>query len=99
MVGISYPGISQLFVGQTQPPHLAAIAPLSVIADTFRSTLYPGGIFNNGFASSVGAGAAERQQALRSGLGARHRRRRRPERRAVRGEPAPPAAEPRHPRS
>ena len=34
MVGISYPGISQLFVAATQPPHLAAIAPLSVIADT-----------------------------------------------------------------
>ena len=50
MVGISYPGISQLFVAQLQPPHLAAIAPLSVIADTFRGTLYPGGILNNGFA-------------------------------------------------
>ena len=60
MVGISYPGISQLFVGQTQPPHLAALAPLSVIADTFRSTLYPGGIFNNGFALSW---AKDRQNA------------------------------------
>ena len=50
MVGVSYPGISQLFVARTQPPHLAAIAPLSVIADTYRSTLYPGGIFNDGFA-------------------------------------------------
>jgi predicted acyl esterase len=60
MVGISYPGISQLFVGQTQPPHLAALAPLSVIADTFRSTLYPGGIFNNGFALSW---AIDRQNA------------------------------------
>jgi uncharacterized protein len=50
MVGISYMGISQLFVAQTQPPHLRAITPLSVIADTFRSTLYPGGILNTGFA-------------------------------------------------
>lgn len=50
MVGISYPGISQLFVAQTQPPHLDAITPLSVIADTYRSTLYPGGIRNEGFA-------------------------------------------------
>jgi predicted acyl esterase len=50
MVGISYPGMSQLFVAATQPPHLAAIAPLSVIADTGRGTLRPGGIFNNGFA-------------------------------------------------
>jgi predicted acyl esterase len=62
MVGISYPGISQLFVAQTQPPHLGAIAPLSVIADTFRSTLYPGGIFNNGFALSW---ARDRQSAGR----------------------------------
>ena len=50
MVGISYPGISQLFVAQTQPPHLAAIAPLSVISDPGRGTLYPGGILNDGFA-------------------------------------------------
>ena len=52
MVGLSYMGISQLFVAQTQPPHLRAITPLSVIADTFRSTLYPGGILNTGFAVS-----------------------------------------------
>jgi uncharacterized protein len=50
MVGISYPGISQLFVAQYQPPHLAAIAPLAVIANTAIGTLYPGGILNNGFA-------------------------------------------------
>lgn len=50
MVGLSYPGISQLFVAQLEPPHLASIAPLSVIADTGRGTLYPGGILNNGFA-------------------------------------------------
>jgi predicted acyl esterase len=52
MVGISYPGISQLFVAALRPPHLAAIAPLSVIADTGRGTLRPGGIYNNGFAKS-----------------------------------------------
>ncbi len=52
MVGISYPGISQLFVGQTQPPSLAALAPLSVLDDSYQATLYPGGIFNNGFALS-----------------------------------------------
>ena len=49
MVGISFPGITQLFVAKTQPPHLAAITPLSVLDDTY-DTLYPGGIFNNGFA-------------------------------------------------
>ena len=50
MVGISYPGISQLFVAQTQPPSLRAITPLSVNDDSYRGTLYPGGILNTGFA-------------------------------------------------
>ena len=59
MVGISYPGIEQLYVARTQPPHLAAITPLSVIDDTYRGTLYPGGILNTGFAVSW---AAERSQ-------------------------------------
>jgi predicted acyl esterase len=49
MMGISYGGISQLFTAATQPPHLAAIAPLSVIDNT-QTTLYPGGILNTGFA-------------------------------------------------
>ena len=52
MAGLSYPGISQLFVARTRPPGLAAITPLSVIADTASSTLLPGGIFNDGFALS-----------------------------------------------
>ncbi len=50
MIGISYPGISQLFVASTQPPSLSAIAPLSVLDDSYRATLYPGGILNTGFA-------------------------------------------------
>jgi predicted acyl esterase len=49
MMGISYGGISQLFTAQTDPPHLAAISPLSVIDQT-ATTLYPGGILNTGFA-------------------------------------------------
>jgi uncharacterized protein len=50
MVGISYPGISQLFVARSKPPHLSAITPLSVLDDALRATLYPGGILNTGFA-------------------------------------------------
>ncbi len=53
MMGISYGGISQLFVAATDPPHLAAITPLSVI-DSTATTLYPGGILNTGFAVSWG---------------------------------------------
>jgi predicted acyl esterase len=49
MAGVSYGGISQLFVGATNPPHLAGITPLSVVDDT-ATTLYPGGILNTGFA-------------------------------------------------
>lgn len=51
MMGISYGGISQLFVAATRPPSLAAITPLSVIDNT-QTTLYPGGILNTGFALS-----------------------------------------------
>jgi predicted acyl esterase len=58
MMGISYGGISQLFTAQLRPPSLAAISPLSVI-DATATTLYPGGILNNGFAV---AWAQERQQ-------------------------------------
>jgi predicted acyl esterase len=50
MVGLSYPGISQLFVAQRQPPSLNSIAPNSVIADTGRSVLRAGGILNTVFA-------------------------------------------------
>jgi uncharacterized protein len=51
MVGLSYPGITQLFVAKTRPPGLAAITPLSVIGNT-ATTMIPGGILNDGFATS-----------------------------------------------
>jgi predicted acyl esterase len=53
MIGVSYGGISQLFVGAKRPPSLAAITPLSVI-DSTMTTLYPGGILNTGFALEWG---------------------------------------------
>ena len=66
MMGISYGGISQLFTAQLRPPSLAAISPLSVI-DATATTLYPGGIRNDGFAV---AWAKERQeQAQPAGQG------------------------------
>ncbi|WP_208029274.1 CocE/NonD family hydrolase [Rhabdothermincola sediminis] len=49
MVGLSYSGISQLYVASTRPPSLAAITPLSVIEDPWRLQ-WPGGIYNSGFA-------------------------------------------------
>ena len=51
MVGLSYPGISQLYVGSTNPPSLAAIVPLSTIADAWEMQ-WPGGIYNKGLLDS-----------------------------------------------
>jgi predicted acyl esterase len=69
MVGISFPGITQLFVAQTRPPHLSAITPLSVLDDTY-DTLYPGGIFNNGFAAGWAHDReADSRPATRAGEG------------------------------
>ncbi|MBP7929913.1 MAG: CocE/NonD family hydrolase [Acidimicrobiia bacterium] len=50
MVGLSYPGISQLYVASTRPPHLAAIAPFSVYDDVARGITAPGAMYNTGFA-------------------------------------------------
>jgi predicted acyl esterase len=52
MGGISFSGISQLFVGGSRPPHLAAVTPLSVTDDIYAGTGFPGGIYNDGFAKS-----------------------------------------------
>ncbi|MBS1838035.1 MAG: CocE/NonD family hydrolase, partial [Actinobacteria bacterium] len=48
MVGLSYPGITQLYVAATRPPSLACITPMSVIDDPWRQQ-WPGGIYNSGF--------------------------------------------------
>jgi predicted acyl esterase len=52
MVGISYPASAMLYTAATQPPHLAAIAPMAAYDDGFRALLWPGGIQNKGFARS-----------------------------------------------
>lgn len=53
MIGISFPGISQLFVARMKPPSLAAITPLAVVSGV-DTTMAPGGIINNGFAVEWG---------------------------------------------
>ncbi len=67
MVGLSYPGISQLYVARSNPPSLAAIAPLSVIDDTYRGTLRPGGIYNSGFAAEWAGNVLEDAEAYGQG--------------------------------
>lgn len=59
MIGISFPGISQLFVAATQPPSLAAITPLAVISGV-DTTMAPGGILNDGFAIEWGTAVLNR---------------------------------------
>jgi putative CocE/NonD family hydrolase len=51
MIGKSYPGITQLFVAEQQPPHLVAIAPGHSYGDIYRDIAYPGGVFNYSFAA------------------------------------------------
>jgi hypothetical protein len=48
MMGISFSGITQLYVAATRPPSLAAITPLSVIEDPWYQQ-WTGGIYNAGF--------------------------------------------------
>jgi predicted acyl esterase len=67
MVGISYPGIEQLYVARTQPPHLSAITPLSVLDDSYRATLWPGGILNTGFAEPWASDRATQAQPFGEG--------------------------------
>jgi predicted acyl esterase len=67
MVGISYPGIEQLYVARTAPPHLSAITPLSVLDDSYRATLWPGGILNTGFAEPWASDRATQAQPFGEG--------------------------------
>jgi dipeptidyl aminopeptidase/acylaminoacyl peptidase len=55
MLGISYGGISQLFVAATDPPSLAAIAPLSTFDNT-ATALYAGGILKHRVRARLGRG-------------------------------------------
>ncbi|MDX6198289.1 MAG: hypothetical protein QOJ79_1440, partial [Actinomycetota bacterium] len=51
MIGKSYPGITQLFVAEQNPPALKAIAPGHFYSDAYRDVARPGGIQNYGFAA------------------------------------------------
>ncbi len=67
MVGLSYPGISQMFVAQSQPPSLSSIAPVSVYGDTATGVSRPGGILNTGFAVSWAEGVLRNAEAYGPG--------------------------------
>ena len=49
MIGNSYPGHTQIFVGSARPKHLKAIAAGATTASTYREVWRPAGIFNHNF--------------------------------------------------
>src|SRR3954447_23055564 len=67
MLGVSFPGITQVGVGGLRPPHLDAIAPFQVTTDLYRDVSYPGGITNTGF-GAFWAGVDQPNNSYRSGL-------------------------------
>ncbi len=75
MVGLSYPGISQLFVASTQPPSLAAIMPFVGLRRHRSRRARPGRHLQRGLRAPVGRERAGRRRTLRTGLGAGRRRR------------------------
>ena len=48
MVGLSYPGHTQIMTAALRPPHLKAIAASGLTASSYRDIWMPGGIFNVG---------------------------------------------------
>ena len=96
MVGISFSGISQMFVAGTRPPGLAAIAPMSLTDDLY-STGFPGGMFNRGFA---GSWLAQRQSDAEAAPARRPRVRQGAHPTGghpVPGQPGAPRPDPEHP--
>ena len=81
--GCRTPGIAQLYVAATRPPSLAAITPLSTIADAWEMQ-WPGGIYNSGFTRQWLEARDEQASARRHGLGDHADRVRR---HPVRGQP------------
>lgn len=69
MVGISYPGHTQIMTAARQPPHLKAIAAGGLTASSYRDIWMPGGLFNVGMVGwwtfdaqpAIARGAAERR--------------------------------------
>ena len=58
LAGISFSGITQLFVAGTRPPHLAAIAPMSVTDDTLHRHRLPGRHLQLGLRQDAGSRSA-----------------------------------------
>ncbi|MBT8341499.1 MAG: CocE/NonD family hydrolase [Desulfatitalea sp.] len=55
LYGSSWLGTSQWFIAETQPPHLAAMAPWEAFTDVYRDHVAVGGIPDFGFIDAVGS--------------------------------------------
>jgi len=49
MIGVSYPGFTQILVAAQHPRFLRAITPSAVTANEYSEVVYPGGMLNVGF--------------------------------------------------
>lgn len=49
MIGVSYPGFTQVLVAAQHPKFLRAITPSAVTASLYSEVIYPGGMLNVGF--------------------------------------------------
>jgi uncharacterized protein len=49
MIGVSYPGFTQILVAAQHPKFLRAITPSAVTASAYSEVVYPGGMLNVGF--------------------------------------------------
>jgi uncharacterized protein len=49
MIGVSYPGFTQILVAAQHPKFLRAITPSAVTASEYSEVVYPGGMLNVGF--------------------------------------------------
>ena len=67
MVGISFAGISQLFVARTQPPHLDAITPALGHRRHLARDALPGRHLQHGFAKGWAARAPRAEQVAEPG--------------------------------
>ena len=94
LAGISFSGISQLFVAGTRPPHLAAITPMSVTDDLYTGTRLPRRHPQLGLRPELVAGPDGRRAAGAQGWPAVCARARADGGQALPGEPASEAADP-----
>lgn len=51
MIGVSYPGHTQLLVAAQHPKWLRAISPSAITMSTYDDAIWPGGMYNVGFVS------------------------------------------------